>query len=117
MIVFLTTTPTPSPSLRPGLNQDDITPGTLGFIMTAFFVVATTLLLVDMVRRVRRVRYRAQVEEERLAAAAAADAAAEEAADSGAIRDGTNPDVGPVDQTQTRDGDSDETLPGDPGTR
>jgi hypothetical protein len=42
-----------------------------GFIMTAFFVLATTLLIVDMVRRIRRVRYRAQVEEERLAALAA----------------------------------------------
>lgn len=41
--------------------------------MTAFFVVATTLLIIDMVRRIRRVRYRAQVEEDRLAAAAAAD--------------------------------------------
>jgi hypothetical protein len=41
-----------------------------GFIMTAFFVLATTLLIVDMVRRIRRVRYRAQVEEERLAALA-----------------------------------------------
>ena len=39
--------------------------------MTAFFVLATTLLIVDMVRRIRRVRYRAQVEEERQAAAAA----------------------------------------------
>jgi hypothetical protein len=40
--------------------------------MTAFFVLATTLLIVDMVRRIRRVRYRAQVEEERMAAAMAA---------------------------------------------
>lgn len=116
MIVFLTTTPTPSPSLRPGLSQDDITPGTLGFIMTAFFVVATTLLLVDMVRRVRRVRYRAQVEEERMAAAAAADAAAEEASDSGAATDGTGVD-GPVDRMQTGEGDSSESGPGEAGSR
>ena len=70
--------PAPSPSLRPGLDQDQVTPGLLGFLLTAFIVVLTALLIVDMVRRIRRVRYRAQVEEER--------AAAEEAAQPGAAR-------------------------------
>jgi hypothetical protein len=46
--------------------------------MTAFFVLATTLLIVDMVRRIRRVRYRGQVEEERQAAAEAADIEADD---------------------------------------
>ncbi|MET3951805.1 hypothetical protein [Arthrobacter sp. UYEF36] len=64
--------PTPTPSLRPGLSQDQVTPGLLGFLLTAFIVVLTALLIVDMVRRIRRVRYRAQVEEERAAAAGAA---------------------------------------------
>jgi hypothetical protein len=68
--------PEPSPSLRPGLNQDQVTPGLLGFLLTAFIVVLTALLIVDMVRRIRRVRYRAQVEAERSAAdEAGADAA------------------------------------------
>lgn len=40
--------------------------------MTAFFVLATALLIVDMVRRIRRVRYRGQIEEQRLADADAA---------------------------------------------
>ena len=73
LLIALATTPAPSPtpSLRPGLSEDQVTPGTWGFIMTAFFVLATTLLIVDMVRRIRRVRYRAQVEEERAAAAEA----------------------------------------------
>ncbi|MFF1384854.1 hypothetical protein ACFVWT_14940 [Arthrobacter sp. NPDC058288] len=73
LLIALATTPAPSPtpSLRPGLSEDQVTPGMWGFIMTAFFVLATTLLIVDMVRRIRRVRYRAQVEEERLAALAA----------------------------------------------
>lgn len=73
LLLALATTPAPSPtpSLRPGLSEDQVTPGMWGFIMTAFFVLATTLLIVDMVRRIRRVRYRAQVEEERLAALAA----------------------------------------------
>ncbi|MDQ0078828.1 hypothetical protein [Arthrobacter oryzae] len=74
LLIALATAPAPSPtpSLRPGLSEDQVTPGTWGFIMTAFFVLATTLLIVDMVRRIRRVRYRAQVEEERMAAAMAA---------------------------------------------
>ena len=88
LLLSLATTPSPlpTPSLREGISEDQVTPGLLGFIMTAFFVVATALLIVDMVRRIRRVRYRAQVEEERIAAAAAADIEAAEAAeaDSGA---------------------------------
>ncbi|MHC6591035.1 hypothetical protein [Arthrobacter sp. C152] len=81
LLLSLATTPTPlpTPTLRNGISEDQVTPGLLGFIMTAFFVVATALLIVDMVRRIRRVRYRAQVEEERLAAAAAADVEAADA--------------------------------------
>ncbi|MDQ0924373.1 uncharacterized membrane protein YcjF (UPF0283 family) [Pseudarthrobacter sp. W1I19] len=85
LLLSLATTPAPqpTPSLREGITQDQVTPGLLGFIMTAFFVVATALLIVDMVRRIRRLRYRAQVEEERIAAASAADIEAAEAAGSG----------------------------------
>jgi hypothetical protein len=81
LLLSLATTPSPlpTPALRDGMSEDQITPGLWGFIMTAFFVLATTLLIVDMVRRIRRVRYRAQVEEERMAAAAAADVEAEDA--------------------------------------
>ena len=38
--------------------------------ISMLFVILTTFLIVDMVRRIRRVRYRAQVEEARLAAEA-----------------------------------------------
>ncbi|UVJ40680.1 hypothetical protein [Arthrobacter sp. CJ23] len=74
LLLTLATTPSPSPtpSLRPGLSEDQVTPGTWGFLLTAFIVVLTTLLIVDMVRRIRRVRYRGQVEEARLAAEAEA---------------------------------------------
>ncbi|TNB73675.1 hypothetical protein FHJ30_06630 [Arthrobacter sp. BB-1] len=83
LLLTLATTPTPlpSPTLREGISEDQVTPGLWGFIMTAFFVIATTLLIVDMVRRIRRVRYRAQAEEDRLAAAAAADVEAADAAE------------------------------------
>jgi len=90
-----TPSPLPTPGLREGISEDQITPGLWGFIMTAFFVLATTLLIVDMVRRIRRVRYRAQVEEERQAAAEAADIEAEEAAIYGEGADtGQAPDAG-----------------------
>jgi hypothetical protein len=70
LLTALVTTPAPapSPSLRPGVTEDQVTPGLLGFLLTAFIVVLTALLIVDMVRRIRRVRYRAQVEEERAVA-------------------------------------------------
>lgn len=89
LLLSLATTPSPlpTPTLRDGISEDQVTPGLLGFIMTAFFVVATALLIVDMVRRIRRVRYRVQVEEERLAAAAAADVDAADAQDG--LDDGT----------------------------
>ena len=54
----------PQPGLRPGLTEDQITPGLLGFIITFSIVVVMFFLIRDMTKRVRRVRYRAQVEEE-----------------------------------------------------
>ena len=51
------------PGLRPGLSEDQITPGVLGFIVTFAIVIAMVFLIRDMVKRIRRVRYRAQVEE------------------------------------------------------
>lgn len=50
-----------SPSLKAGLSEDQVSPGFLGFLLTFFVVVLTAFLIVDMVRRIRRVRYRAQV--------------------------------------------------------
>lgn len=77
LVLATTPAPSPSPSLRPGLSEDQVTPGTWGFILTAFIVVLTTFLIVDMVRRIRRVRYRAQVEEARLAAEGGSDGEAD----------------------------------------
>jgi len=99
LLLALTSTPSPlpTPGLREGISEDQVTPGLWGFIMTAFFVLATTLLIVDMVRRIRRVRYRAQVEEERQAAAEAADiAAADEAAGESGSYDQAGPAAGPA---------------------
>ncbi|HKU10687.1 MAG TPA: hypothetical protein VJQ61_05600 [Sinomonas sp.] len=67
LLLALSATPAPSPSgtLRPGLTDDQVSPGIWGFLATAFVVLITILLIVDMVRRLRRVRYRSQVAEER----------------------------------------------------
>lgn len=59
----LSTMPTPGPGnggLRPGLSADQVSPGFLGFLMTAFMVIAVVMLMVSMTRRIRRVRYAAQ---------------------------------------------------------
>jgi len=55
--------PTPTPA--PGFTGDPnlISPGIAGFLVTAFVAVATVLLILDMTRRIRRVRYRAEVRE------------------------------------------------------
>nr|WP_246279717.1 hypothetical protein [Psychromicrobium silvestre] len=64
MILLLDTvsqTPSPTPSLKDGLTPDQVSPGFLGFLATFFVVAIMVFLIVDMVRRIRRVRYRAQV--------------------------------------------------------
>ncbi len=118
LLLSLATTPSPlpTPSLREGISEDQVTPGLLGFIMTAFFVVATALLIVDMVRRIRRVRYRAQVEEERIAAAAAADIEAAEAAE--ADSGGAGPAAGAGSAANdSYQGPADGGADADPGNR
>ncbi|MBT2501375.1 hypothetical protein [Curtobacterium sp. ISL-83] len=57
----LAANPSPSPtSVVPDVN---VTPGVAGFVAIALVAVATILLLVDMTRRIRRTRYRAEIRE------------------------------------------------------
>ena len=62
-LILWTADPTPEPV--PGYTGDPnlISPGVLGFIMTFVVALATVLLVIDMTRRMRRVRYRAEVRE------------------------------------------------------
>lgn len=63
VIVFLADpTPSPTPGEFTG-DENAVTPGVVGFVATAFVAVLTVLLLIDMTRRVRRVRYRAEIQE------------------------------------------------------
>jgi uncharacterized transporter YbjL len=47
-----------------GFDPNTVTPGVVGFAITFLIALATVLLLVDMTRRVRRTRYRAEVREQ-----------------------------------------------------
>ncbi|MEY4492337.1 MAG: hypothetical protein RL085_748 [Actinomycetota bacterium] len=67
--------PTPTETTDPA--NTFYSPGTVGFLAVAFISGAAILIILDMVRRVRRVRYRAEIQE-KLAA---------EAADNGIKRD------------------------------
>lgn len=69
---LITATPSPAPS--PNINADLVTPGVWGFVITALIMVAAILLIIDMVRRMRRVNYRAEIRQ-RLGAEAEAAAA------------------------------------------
>lgn len=116
LLTALATTPapTPSPSLRPGLSQDQVTPGLLGFLLTAFIVVLTALLIVDMVRRIRRVRYRAQAEEERAAAEEAALISDAPASPDAGSSPGAAP--GPADRNPARGAGNRAEVNGDAGS-
>jgi hypothetical protein len=58
---LLATTPTPSPS--PSFDPNVVTPGPAGFIAIFLLTLVTVLLIIDMVRRIRRVRYRGEARE------------------------------------------------------
>ncbi|HEU4848779.1 MAG TPA: hypothetical protein VFS93_00020 [Terrimesophilobacter sp.] len=63
------TEPTPSPDFDP----NSVTPTWVGFAITFLVAVAAVLLIMDMVRRIRRTRYRAEIQE-RLEAETGAEA-------------------------------------------
>jgi len=62
LIELAATNPTPSPT--PSIPSEDVTtPGPWGFTAIFGVGIVVVLLLVDMMRRIRRVRYRAEVAE------------------------------------------------------
>ena len=60
LLSLLAATPAPTETADPANTW--YSPGTLGFVMTFIVVVAAVALIFDMVRRVRRVRYRAEIQ-------------------------------------------------------
>jgi large-conductance mechanosensitive channel len=67
--------PVPSESAEP--TAISTSPGTIGFVFTFFIAAAAVFLIYDMVRRIRRMRYRAEIQEEISEEQAAAEEAAE----------------------------------------
>lgn len=55
---------TPSPSTPVSPDPDLVTPGVVGFLAIAFVAIAVILLVWDMMRRIRRGRVRADIQEE-----------------------------------------------------
>ena len=67
----------PSPSPTYGVytgDEDLVTPGVIGFVITFLVALITVFLLVDMNRRVRRTRYTQEIRAKLEAEAAAEDA-------------------------------------------
>ncbi|MDH6180336.1 hypothetical protein M2152_000518 [Microbacteriaceae bacterium SG_E_30_P1] len=64
MITLWTIDPTPTP--LPAFDGDPniVTPGVIGFGATFLIAIVTVFLVMDMVRRVRRIRYRDEVRAE-----------------------------------------------------
>jgi hypothetical protein len=69
-ILYMAATPSPKP-----FNEDTVTPGWVGFTVTFLIGVVVILLIFDMVRRMRRVRYRGEIREQLEAEQAAKDSA------------------------------------------
>lgn len=53
-----TATSTPVP-----FDEDSVTPGWIGFAFIFAIALATVFLIIDMTRRIRRVRYRSEIRE------------------------------------------------------
>lgn len=67
--------PVPTDSAEP--TAISTSPGTIGWVFTFFIAVAALVLIYDMVRRIRRMRYRAEIQQEISEEEAAAAEAAE----------------------------------------
>ncbi|TFD28177.1 MULTISPECIES: hypothetical protein [Cryobacterium] len=68
--VVLAVTPTPDPNFDP----NTVTPGVIGFVVFFLIAAATVLLCLDVVRRIRRTTYRAEIRERLQAEQAERDA-------------------------------------------
>ena len=62
-IVSVVRAVTPTPTPTPDFDLTSVTPTWVGFTITFLVAAATVLLILDMVRRIRRVRYRAEIQE------------------------------------------------------
>jgi hypothetical protein len=63
IVVWLASAPSPTPVGPPGFGGDPntVSPGPWGFAAIFFVAALTILLLIDMTRRIRRIRYREEI--------------------------------------------------------
>ena len=73
----------PDPSASADPANTFYSPGIVGFLGTFFVVVGAILIILDLVRRIRRVNYRAQIQERLAAEQAELDAKRGKSSDSG----------------------------------
>ncbi|MFY9712302.1 MAG: hypothetical protein WAK00_02410 [Microbacterium sp.] len=92
-MLVLTGTETPMPTPTMTVAPESVTPGFVGFAAIVIVLVAVVLLIWDMNRRIRKVRYREEVRAELDAeeAARSADEATETDADLPITREGDDP--------------------------
>lgn len=83
---------TPSPSMT--VDPDAVTPGFVGFVAIAVIALVVVFLLIDMLRRIRRAGYRADINEQLDAEADAAADAASPAAPADPADRADRPDAG-----------------------
>ena len=98
-------------------DPDTVTPGIWGFVLTFLIMVVVVLLVLDMVRRIRRVNYRAEVREQLEAERAAqevqaleGDFAAPDAPEPG-TEPGTDPGAPPNGGPAAASGDDEDQPP------
>ena len=65
----------------PDFDPNTVTPGVVGFVVFFLIAAATLLLCLDVVRRIRRTTYRAEIKERLEAELAARDADTDSARD------------------------------------
>lgn len=61
MIGILTGTNTPMPTPTMTVDPNLVSPGPVGFVAIAVLAIVVVFLVWDLLRRIRRVRYRAEV--------------------------------------------------------
>jgi hypothetical protein len=59
-LVYLAAAPTPTPNF----DENSVTPTWVGFAATFGVAAVVVLLCIDMVRRIRKVRYRGEIREQ-----------------------------------------------------
>jgi len=64
IVALIRTATTPTPTPTPEVDPDLVTPGVVGFLVTALIAIVVIFLIWDMMRRIRRGRVRADIQEQ-----------------------------------------------------